>query len=546
MKYGPLIFLSIIAIVIAIFTVSSCHYNTGDPLAGKRIYEEGILANGDPLVGYHDGSKALEGALVSCARCHRKSGYGSIEGNVYVPPITADILFNNRLVESRDMLRSLFQEEYTPNDWAKIRNLSERPAYNDESLQTLLATGINALHQKIEGTMPRYQLDETNFRHLSSYLKIIGEDQAVGISKDTIHFATAIAGYVSDEERLIFKNTVETYVNWKNKNVIAQLKAAKRVPHHKGAFVKTYKMWKIHFWELNGTEDSYMPQLERKLKSQPIFAMISGLSDIAWDQIHLFAEQNEIPSIFPNTSIPNEIEEPYNLYLSRGVYEEASVMAEHLVRKNQPVVFVRGKDLSNRIFVDRIYELCSLKLEEEYLHVLDVQDLESSESELQELLPPTEDSINLVLATNLEEIEKVGLSNNLKRKVTLYTSSNLCDAPIRHFENFMHFCSFPFTDPETRIPRNFRVHAWMRSRGLSVEDEQLQLNTYFALSITDFAVDHMAGYYSRQYLIERIEHETENNLNPGIYPSLSLGPGQRFASKNCSIIKRPGRITPVL
>jgi len=80
------------------------------------------------------------------------------------------------------------------------------------------------------------------------------------------------------------------------------------------------------------------------------------------------------------------------------------------------------------------------------------------------------------------------------------------------------------------------IRAWMRSRGLTLEDEPLQMNTYFALSVTDFAISHLVGNYSREYLIERIEHETENNLSPGIFPSLSLGPGQRFASKDNYIV----------
>ena len=52
----------------------------------------------------------------------------------------------------------------------------------------------------------------------------------------------------------------------------------------------------------------------------------------------------------------------------------------------------------------------------------------------------------------------------------------------------------------------------------------------------DFAISHLVGNYSKEYLIERIEHETENKLNPGIFPSLSLGPGQRFAAKGNYIV----------
>ena len=51
---------------------------------------------------------------------------------------------------------------------------------------------------------------------------------------------------------------------------------------------------------------------------------------------------------------------------------------------------------------------------------------------------------------------------------------------------------------------------------------------------------------SRDLLIEVLESEVERDLNPGVYPHLALGPGQRFASKGCYIVKlaadQPGRM----
>ena len=67
--------------------------------------------------------------------------------------------------------------------------------------------------------------------------------------------------------------------------------------------------------------------------------------------------------------------------------------------------------------------------------------------------------------------------------------------------------------------------------------ERIQLNTYFALAIADHALAHLVENFSRDYFIENIEQETENALNPGIFPHLSLGPGQRFASKGSYIVK---------
>ena len=71
--------------------------NNGDPELGKKIYEEGILSNGTLLTATTEGGGQLSGEIISCARCHRKSGFGSFEGNIYVPPITANILFKDEV-----------------------------------------------------------------------------------------------------------------------------------------------------------------------------------------------------------------------------------------------------------------------------------------------------------------------------------------------------------------------------------------------------------------------------------------------------------------
>ena len=48
---------------------------------------------------------------------------------------------------------------------------------------------------------------------------------------------------------------------------------------------------------------------------------------------------------------------------------------------------------------------------------------------------------------------------------------------------------------------------------------------------------HMADAFVRDYLIERMEDMIARRLVTGYYPHLSLGPGQRFASKGGYIVR---------
>lgn len=63
------------------------------------------------------------------------------------------------------------------------------------------------------------------------------------------------------------------------------------------------------------------------------------------------------------------------------------------------------------------------------------------------------------------------------------------------------------------------------------------IHTYFALTVADHALAALGGRFFRDYFIESVEHETENAPNPGVFPRLSLGPGQRFASKGSYIVR---------
>ena len=79
---------------VASLAVAGAH--AADPELGRRIYLQGILPSGEPLAATTMGDVELAGEPVSCAACHRRSGFGTAEGGAYVPPITTPWLFDAR------------------------------------------------------------------------------------------------------------------------------------------------------------------------------------------------------------------------------------------------------------------------------------------------------------------------------------------------------------------------------------------------------------------------------------------------------------------
>jgi hypothetical protein len=102
------------------------------------------------------------------------------------------------------------------------------------------------------------------------------------------------------------------------------------------------------------------------------------------------------------------------------------------------------------------------------------------------------------------------------------------------------YFSYPYELPTAYHPHAFRVRAWMNTRKLEVSNARIQFNTYYALNLLQYSLEHVVDHFSRDYLLEYIEHEAENALNPGTFPRLSLGPEQRFASKGAYLVQIDG------
>jgi hypothetical protein len=79
--------------------------------------------------------------------------------------------------------------------------------------------------------------------------------------------------------------------------------------------------------------------------------------------------------------------------------------------------------------------------------------------------------------------------------------------------------------------------SWLRAHGLETVDERVQANAYFAIGLVGHTLEHLRENYSREYLIERLEHAIENAPWTSVYRALGLGNDQRFAAKGGYVIR---------
>lgn len=518
--------------------------------AGRRIYLSGLSAAGEPVEGRVVGDVTLRGAQVSCATCHRRSGFGTSEGGAFVPPIVAPWLLGAESPGRADLFSQLYQEIQSEPVRAKLRAQQLRPPYDEATLAVALREGRDPSGRALDPVMPLYRLDDADMAHLVAYLRTLGASDDPGVDASAIHFATVITPGVAADRRQAMLEVMRAYFEWRNSDTEGQLQRPGHSPWHRDDFYRSLRLWQLHVWELEGASDTWAGQLAERYRQQPVFALLSGLGAGDWRPIHHFCERQEIPCLFPNTESPVVLQTgAYSLYLSRGTAVEAEALGRHLqaanggsrvlqVHRDHGASQIAARALRRYVEGDETIQLSSRPLGAEALAAEAWQRLiEVARPSVLVLWLADVDLEPLVRLADAAGVERIVLSYSL-----LGDSLPEVPAPLRDAVRL----TYRYALPGHEVPRVYRVWGWMRSRKLERNHERLRLNTYFALSITDHAVAHLVESFSRDYFVESVEHEAENALNPGVFPHLSLGPGQRFASKGSYVVRlTDGGMEPV-
>lgn len=512
-----------------------------DPELGKRLYRQGILPSGQPLRALVQEDVALAGPQLPCATCHGRSGFGTREGTILVPPITGPALYQTGEALPSTTFSTLYQAIQPAPVRIQVRSPRVRPAYTDETLAIVLRQGKDPTGRMLAPLMPRYHLSDADLRHLSAYLQALSATPSPGVTASAIHFATVITDGVGSSKRQAMLDVLHAYVRWKNADTTRRLQRSGPGAWYTEDFPKTYRAWMLHVWQLSGPPDTWRPQLDAYYQQQPVFALLSGMGMDTWQPVHAFCEAAEVACLFPHTDLP--VVEPtgsYTLYLSAGLSVEARALAHHLhttVPSARIVQVYRDTERSRTPARALRQALPAAGL----VHLQDQVIADQLTSEFWQTLWHNASPAILILWLDATDIATLELApDTLGAVQQIYLSPSLLqEAPTRFSRPLRDKTSltYPFALPHHDSPHSYRIRAWLRSRGVQSTAEQIQFNTYFALSVADHALMQLGDHFVRDYFIETIEHVAESMPNPGVFPQLTLGPGQRFASKGSYVVR---------
>lgn len=544
---GVLIVLSLLVSLPFSVLAEETTAKTADLIArGQKIYEQGILSSGKQLEGTRAGNNKVKGNQAACVLCHRHSGMGSVEGDTLIQPITGNYLFNPDKVQVSNM---------DPRSGKKFNQT--HAAYNEGSLAAAIATGKNNAGRKMLALMPTYALDKKDMAALTAYLQQLSTEWSAGVDAETIHLATIITPEVEANRRKALIDTLQMSITQKNGGTATA--SSKKGRRHMASAAEmvlgTERKWDLQVWELQGASDTWTAQLNEKLKAQPVFAILSGVSNSTWQPVHDFCESNHVPCWFPSVPVPVTTQSFYNLYFSRGVLLEADVLAKTLTEtKPKRVVQIHRNDSAALEAAKRLSEsLSKVGIVTEDRIIKDGETI--STQSLGEL---TADDVVMfwLRANDLAELGKVA-PPSMK---TSYFSAELAGETIPETWRANAHLLYPYQLPDKRQSNLTNFHAWHAMKKLPIVDEPLQADAFFAIEFLTETLSEMLDNLYRDYLLERAESmlsrsesmKSEQQVRErqmrgktgaaiqqqgsSMYPHLGLGVDQRFASKGAYIV----------
>ena len=502
--------------------------------AGKKIYIEGKLASGEDVIATTVSDVQLTGEQAACVNCHRHSGLGSNEGSTIASAITGKILFSERKIKAHRYFSKEKQQSSS----------QDRPAYTASSLKNTLLTGVTNNGNQLDILMPKYTLGENDYNHLYAYLNSLSI-VSPGVTDTTLHIATIVDERVSTTKSNTMLRTLEEYISALNSGTRNEKARAEQAPIQKEWQYQGYRKFKLHVWTLTGTPDTWQEQLNKYYDEHPVFAVVSGISKDSWEKVDTFCNTREVPCILPNILTPGFSDKNfYTLYFNAGPNNDANVIARYFHTKStdsektnnivqlydaasysliasntlQEEITSNGKHSITSVSLDEISDNPSINqyIKNENTNVVIWS--EKLDASLLAKLSSNKDKIKSIfipyyLATSAEERKKL---NNIGIEV---------------------LTAYPYVKPSKEMRATIRSSIWARSRKIDTTEKVVFTNTFTAVNLLIDAIKHVRSYFSRPYIIEILEHMIDRAVLTGMYPKLTIGPSQRYASRGGYIMK---------
>jgi len=500
---------------------------------GRRIYREGIGVDGRPVTAIVQGDVPVNGKQLACAGCHKRSGLGASEGGTRALAVTAPVLFGPSSARTAGLLR-------------------QRTPYTDGTLSAAIATGRDSDGRELDALMPRYRLDEADMSALVAYLRVLGAELAPGVGPDQIELVTIVSADAPAREREAVATVVQHFATFKNgvtRNEQKRADASRR--HLYGErHARAFRSWHVSVWTLTGRPSDWPRQLDELYAQRPPFAVISGATGDQWPVVDEFCERKELPCVLPVTDVPRiPTGSFYSLYYSEGARLDARVTASSLahgqIESVGRILLVYTDDARGRAAHDAFRASWPAAPAVGISSAAIAVDAMPGPQYWHDLLAREQPGA-LVLWVAPGQLQSLAsaVASLPTLPTRIYTADSFTDwtttdALQEVEQRVLHV--YPYNLPAPGLAQFPREQVWLKSQGLGDLDRRAAAEALFACHAVGEAMLGMAGNYSREYLVETLEHMLDGTGMTTIFPVTTLGTGQRYLVRGAYVTRLASR-----
>lgn len=521
--------IAILALAIFLGDVQTCLADEKTLLdEGRHIYRSATRSDGTAVPAVVQMDVSLPSSAAACSNCHRRSGFGISEGGSRSLNVTA------------------------PSMFAPTTKPPLRPAYDDATLARAIVAGIAADGRALDVTMPRYELSAADASALITYMRSLGASAPAGVTDTDIHIATIVSADAPEHERMAVQAVIRRFVEMKNGGSRREAeRAAASSRHHYGRSRQiAHRNWKLFEWSLHGPESTWPRQLEKLYAQTTPFAVVSGTTGSGSPLIDKFCEDKELPCVLPLRNMPPTGKPGfYSLYFSPGVALEAAVTAQHIadsgLPKDSKILVINENSASGRAGLDALQsQLASHDYKNIGVYSTRPNKspsarkwrklLKSEDADILISWLPVSSMSNLVTESSDSSLlpEHVYTTQSVSGWAENTAPNDLLRERIRHV--------YPYSLPQAGLTQFPREDIWLKLQGLSDLDAVAAAKVLFACRTLGLALADIQSNFSREYLVETLEHSLDGTQLTSLYPRTTLGPDQRFLIHGAYVVRLSG------
>ena len=266
---------------------------------GKAFYLRGESSSGQEITAMM-GEIDVPATTLTCAGCHGTRGEGKTEGGV----------------TAGNMTWSYLTKTYGHADDGGRKH----PAFSEASFVRMLSAGVDPAGNKLSVAMPTYRMPQQDMADLIAYLKRIETDTDPGVSETSIVIGTLLP------EKAALTGLAQSMGD--------VLQAYFAEVNSRGGIYNR----KVELRLMHGDATATVANMKHLIDDEQVFAIVSGLTAGAEEDVASLSKDREVPLIGPSTLLPQRglPLNRYVFYLLPGLKEQARTLVNFAAKKRNP------------------------------------------------------------------------------------------------------------------------------------------------------------------------------------------------------------------